>query len=190
MGESTGTLKVYLNESAGGTITFTEKTTTDNPFDGFDVGTRSAPTFADIDGDGKPDLVVGNYDGTLKYYLNESAGGTITFTEKTAADNPFDGFNIGTYPTPTFADIDGDGDLDLVVGEIQGTLKYYLNESASGTITFTEKTTTDNPFDGFNIGTYPTPTFADIDGDGDLDLVVGTYGGISTVVNHFGIWIP
>ena len=177
-GESTGTLNYFLNESTGDTLAFTSKTGAENPFNGFDVGTVSAPKFADIDGDGDKDLVVGEYSGTLNYYLNESAGGTIAFTAKTSAsENPFNGFNVGTYSSPTFADIDGDGDLDLVVGEYNGTLKYFLNESSGGTITFTPKTGENNPFNGFDAGNLSSPKFADVDGDGDPDLVVGEYNG-------------
>ena len=178
-GESAGTLKYYLNESTSGTLAFTPKTGAENPFNGFDVGIASTPTFADVDGDGDHDLVVGESGGTLKYFLNESVGSTISFTAKTAAsENPFNGFDVGTFSKPEFADIDGDGDQDLVVGGSTGTLKYFLNESVGSTISFTAKTAvSDNPFNGFNVGTYSSPTLADIDGDGDQDLVVGESSG-------------
>jgi hypothetical protein len=39
------------------------------------------------------------------------------FTELTGAANPFDGIVVGDNSTPTFVDLDGDGDLDMVVGE-------------------------------------------------------------------------
>ena len=191
VGESTGTLKYFLNGSTGGTISFTEQTSTDNPFNGFDVGSGSTPAFADLDGDGDLELVAGRYNGTLKYYLNESTTSTISFTAKTAAsDNPFDGFDAGLRSTPVFADIDGDGDQDLIVGESNGTLKYFLNESTGSTISFAEKTGTDNPFNGLNVGHNSAPTFIDIDGDGDLELVVGeANGGVLTAFNYFGTWV-
>ena len=192
VGEIFGTSKYFLNESTTDTITFTEKTTTENPFNSFDVGIYSAPKFVDIDEDGDPDLVVGAHDGTLKYFLNESTGGTIIFTPQTNTNNPFNDFDVGDNATPTFADIDGDGDPDLVVGESGGTFKYFLNESAGSTITFTPKTSaSDNPFNGFDVGTASSPTFTDIDGDGDLDLIVGGGNGrIFTSFNYFGTWVP
>ena len=192
VGESTGTLKYFRNESTGGQISFTKKTGTDNPFNGFDVGDYAAPTIADIDGDGDLDLIVGAYDGTLKYFLNESVGSTITFTPKTpASENPFNGFDVGASSAPTFADIDGDGDLDMAVGESDGILNYFLNESTGGSISFTEKAGVENPFNGFDVGDNSAPIFADIDGDGDLDMVVGnTIVELTVIFNYYGAWIP
>ena len=184
--EGHGTVKYYLNESTGGTISFTAKTAGDNPFNHINLGNSSypVPTFNDVDGDNKIDLVLGGTDGTLKYYRNESTA----FTRKTESYNPLSGFDMGSYAAPTFADIDGDSDLDLVVGEYWGNLKYYLNESTENNISFTEKTSTDNPFNGFDVGLHATPTFSDIDGDSDLDLVVGErYGTLKYFLNEFAI---
>ena len=129
------------------------------------------PSFVDLDGDGDLDLVVGAYDGTLRSFANNGAGG---FSALTGAANPFDGLDVGSYSTPSFVDLDGDGDLDLVVGESSGTLRSFANNGAGG---FSALTGAANPFNGLDVGSYSTPSFVDLDGDGDLDLVVGAYDG-------------
>ena len=95
------------------------------------MGTYSTPTFADIDGDGDQDLVVGESNGTLRYYENTGTTSDPVYTVRTGTANPWDGIDVGTFSAPTFADIDGDGDQDLVVGESGGTLFYYENTSVS-----------------------------------------------------------
>ena len=184
------TLYYYLNESTQSGIVFNQQTSTNNPFDSIDVGDDSAPTFADINGDGKLDLVVGEADGTLNYFLNESVGSTITFTEQTNQDNPFRTVNVGLNSVPTFADISGDGKLDLVVGERDGTLNYYLNESTNDTISFTKQENEDSPFTGIDIGYQSAPTFSDINEDNNLDLIIGSQSGkVFTVLNYYGTWL-
>ncbi len=146
-----------------------------NPFSGIDVGTQSRPAFADLDGDGDLDLVVGAYDGTIHSYLN-TAG---VFGEVTGGSNPFNGIDVGSYAAPTFVDLDGDTDLDLVIGENNGLLLTYQNNGG----VFTQLTGGANPFDGFD-NKLSSPAFADIDGDGDMDAVVGNYDGTISVLQN------
>ena len=138
-----------------------------NPFNGVDVGYDSTPSFVDLDGDGDLDLVVGEINGTLRSFANDGAG---RFIAQTGAANPFNGIDVGFNSAPSFADLDGDGDLDLVVGESSGTLRSFANNGAGG---FSALTGAANPFDGLDVGSYSAPSFVDLDGDGDLDLVVG-----------------
>jgi Ca2+-binding RTX toxin-like protein len=181
VGESNGTLKYFKNTGNAISPSYTEQVGTNNPFDGIDVGTDffdlSAPTFADIDGDGDLDLVVGERGGTLKYYKNTGSAIAPSYTAQTGTNNPFDGIDVGGFSRPTFADIDGDGDLDLVVGERDGNLNYYKNTGSATAPSYTAQIGTNNPFDGIVVGDnfydLSAPTFADIDGDGDLDLLVG-----------------
>jgi hypothetical protein len=76
---------------------------------------------ADVDGDGDLDLVVGNYGSAQnRVYLNNGSG---TFADFTATQFPMIGDSTSSV---TLGDVDGDGDLDLVVGN-WGRNRLYLN---------------------------------------------------------------
>ncbi|WP_414756384.1 VCBS domain-containing protein, partial [Anabaena sp. CCY 9910] len=177
VGGGYGTLNYYKNNTPPEPFTFIAATDTANPFNGIDVGSYSTPTSADIDGDGDKDLIVGGGDGTLKYYKNTGSATNPVYTEQTGTANPFNGIDVGFGSTPTLADIDGDGDLDAIVGEGEGTLKYYKNTGSATNPVYTVQTGTANPFNGIDVGFFITPTLADIDGDGDLDAIVGERDG-------------
>ncbi|PSF31312.1 hypothetical protein C7H19_23020 [Aphanothece hegewaldii CCALA 016] len=178
VGERYGTLKYYQNTGTALAPVYTVQTGTSNPFNTIYVGLFSSPTFADLDSDGDLDAVVGEKYGTLKYYKNTGTALAPVYTEQTGTSNPFNGIDVGSYSKPTFADIDSDGDLDAVVGALDGTLKYYKNTGTALAPVYTLQTGTSNPFNGIDVGSYSKPTFADIDSDGDLDAVVGEANGI------------
>jgi uncharacterized protein (DUF2141 family) len=150
-----------------------------NPFAGIDVGRFSAPSFTDLDGDGDLDLVVGERYGNLLVWWRE---GNSSYTRMDGAEgrpaNPFAGIDVGDWSAPSFTDLDGDGDLDLVVGEAFGTLRAWRRE-ANGSYTAMDGASgrPANPFAGIDVGGFSTPSFTDLDGDGDLDLVVGEGSG-------------
>ncbi|WP_369177469.1 beta strand repeat-containing protein [Candidatus Thiodubiliella endoseptemdiera] len=177
VGKGNGTLKYYQNTGTTSNPAYEVKTGDDNPFNGIDVENAASPTLADIDGDGDLDLVLGKNDGTLKYYQNTGTTSNPAYEVKTGDSNPFNGIDVGYFSKPTLADIDGDGDLDLVVGEDDGTLKYYQNTGTTSNPAYEAKTGGSNPFNSIDVGVFPTPNLADIDGDGDLDLVVGEQNG-------------
>src|SRR5262249_42515522 len=140
-------------------------------------GRYSAPTFADINGDGTLDMVVGSNDGSIHYFKNTGTATAPTFVEQTGSANPFDGVNVGNYANPVFVDLNGDGKLDLVVGSGDGTLHYLENTGTATNPVFVEQTGAANPFDGIDLGSLSGPTFADLDGDGIPDAFVGTSDG-------------
>ncbi|KPF89675.1 hypothetical protein IP81_16490, partial [Novosphingobium sp. AAP83] len=172
-GGTDGTFKVWERTDSG----YVELIGAANPLNGLDAGDNSTPAFVDLDGDGRLDLVSGEYYGTFKVWQNTVNG----YTELTGSDNPFDGFDAGVNfrdkSTPTFVDLDGDGRLDLVSGEYYGTFRVWQN-TVNG---YTELTGADNPFNliDYTSGYFKAPVFVDLDGDGRLDLVSGEqYGTI------------
>ena len=171
VGNNTGNTLFYRNIGTQTAPTFNFEAT--NPFGLTNVGVFAAPTFADIDADGDLDAFVGNRDGNTLFYRNTGTTAAPTFTFE--ATNPFGITNVGSFAAPTLADIDGDGDLDAFVGNSDGNTLFYRNSGTATAPTFTLEAT--NPFGLTNVGGSATPTFADIDGDGDLDAFVGNNDG-------------
>jgi len=163
-----GNLNFYRNDGTVANPTFTLIT---RNFASIDVGGFSTPSFADIDNDGDFDLFVGEFDGNLNFYRNTGTATNPVFTLETAN---FASIAVGRYSNPNFTDIDNDGDFDLFVGEFDGNLNFYRN---TGTIANPAFTFVTSNFASIAVGSFSTPSFADIDNDGDFDLFVGEYDG-------------
>ncbi len=185
-GESLGTFRYFENIGSASSPAFVDRTGLDNPLDGLDVGYYSAPTFADLDADGDLDLLAGEDLGTFLYFENTGSASSPTFVARTGLDNPLDGFSVGYDSSPVLADLDADGDLDLLAGEDSGALLYFENTGSASSAVFVARSGPSSPVDGLISGGYSAPALADLDRDGDLDLVVGEYPGTFAYFENTG----
>lgn len=130
-----------------------------------------APSVADLDGDGRPDLALGTWRDKVQWWRNT---GTAQAPRYELADSALITLTRGSNTTPAFSDLDGDGDMDLVVGEASGQLNLYRNDGSSTAPRFVLVTDT---LEGIDVGRRSAPTFVDLDGDGAVELVVGSEDG-------------
>lgn len=126
-----------------------------------------APALGDLDGDGDLDMLVGTWNKGVALYSNF---GTPEEPDFVLQDTTLIKLTRGSNSTPTLTDIDGDGDLDLFIGESSGELNFYRNVGTPQAFSF--ELVTDR-FGEIDAGRRSYPTFADIDGDGDDDLLLG-----------------
>src|SRR5947209_4013105 len=116
-------VSVLLNRTQPGSTTpaFSAQTTFV-----FNQGPRSV-AIADFNGDGKPDLVLSDYDYSVSVFLNTTPPGaaTPTFTGPTY-------FNAGTNHThfALATDINGDGKADIITADFSGNVSVLLNTTA------------------------------------------------------------
>lgn len=167
-------------------FSFAMQTGAANPFNGVDIGYYSAPCFADLDGDGDGDMVTGTFNDDLRYFQNTGTAIAPVFVEQTGAANPFDSISLRTDSIAAFADFDGDGDLDAVGGKDNGQVRYFLNTGTPLAPAFSEQTGAANPFNGFDVGSYSAFALADLDGDGDIDALLGASSGLLRYFQNTG----
>lgn len=148
-----------------------------NPFSGLlDDFSYLKPTFEDYDSDGDMDLLIGEYEGIQVFNMNDGVYEMITDT----LQNPFHNITEANHQAPAFYDADGDGDLDLVLGNKNGGLEYFVNNDG------VYEAATTNIFGDLNVSSYSDPVFIDLDADGDQDLVVGMSDDIKFFINNDG----
>lgn len=164
-----GNIEFYRNTGSASNFAFQREF---SHLDSINVGFYAAGDFCDIDGDGDQDLFVGSGNGRIRFYRNEGTPQVFSFVQVTTS---FEGIQVSGNSKPFFADFDSDGDFDLVVGTTDGKLIYYRNDGSPTTPTFVHVTDTFVSDKG-PLG-EAAPFFADIDGDNDLDLFLGSYRG-------------
>lgn len=177
-----GTVTVYLNTSVPGTIDNNTLAA------GVSYPAGKGPfhvAIADIDGDGKADIIVSNTDSnTFSVLKNLSTTGTINGTSFSA---PVTYFSGNAPDLLDVGDLDGDGKPDIAVCNGQsGTVSIFKNTSTAGIIdqnSFAAKS-------DFTSSQFPYGVvIGDLDGDGKPELAVANEGAgaisiFETTINH------
>lgn len=161
---ASNTLSIYMNTSSeAGVISYDTKVDYTTGADPFSVA------IGDLDGDGKPDLAVGNTgDNTVSVYRNTSSGsGAISYASKID-------FPTGSFPiSVAIGDIDADGKSDLALTNYNDNSVSILRNTStvSGAISYDEEV-------NFPTGKEPiSVAIGDLDGDGKSDLAIANFGG-------------
>ena len=136
---------------------------------------------SDLDGDGKPDMLVANYTaGSISVFRNTSGIGNINVANFIRND-----FTSGTGATfISVADLDNDGKQDVIVAnQGENTLSIFKNISTSGNISFNSPVKIATPSTPIGIG------IGDFDKNGWLDIATANHGnGTVSIFTNKGIF--
>src|SRR5213594_3460306 len=145
-------------------IRFTNSVSLDSALWNRHLAQGGGVALGDVDGDGLPDIYLTSNEGSNALYRNL---GDWRFEDITAKAGVA---MTGRHSTgAVFADVDGDGDLDLLVSTLGGGVALFIND---GHGMFTEQTAAA----GLTAHTGSmTMALTDVDGDGHLDLYVANY---------------
>lgn len=186
--ENYNNVQLYKNTTNNSTNVFSHVTNRFLANTMIDVGSSAHPVLVDIDGDGLKDMLIGNdfysspHQTKIAFYKNI---GTSLKAKFHLITDDFDSIsNLGILGVfPTFGDLDGDNDLDMILGEDGGSLIYYQN---IGTATSPNFIFSQANYQSINVSAAASPQLIDVDRDGKLDLVIGNRIGTLSYYKNTG----
>lgn len=129
------------------------------------------PQVADLNGDGHRDILSGSWPGEIYFF----AGGEDGVYEESVKlqDSTGKAINVGQASAVALHDWDGDGDLDLLIGDIEGDITLLPNLGGEGVPRFGEASIIKAAGADIRVGGDAGPLVVDWDGDGKADLLTG-----------------
>jgi len=135
-------------------------------------GGDSPPTLADIDGDGKPEILFGNFSGELRI-LNAEDGSTNAIIQVDPHNGPI-------QTEPTLVDINGDGTFEIIVANHFNQSGLYIRAYDYAT----RDTLWQNHIQDTSIyNAYHGGVVADVDGDGTYEYIIGSHNSMIRAIN-------
>jgi hypothetical protein len=156
------------------------KWTAASSWNGPTVSGWSKPAVGDLNDDGAPDLLVGDYHGILTAFQNIGSSSAPTWTAAPAAwatlssDCPAGGNS--SYKSPVLVDLNGDELLDLVLAT-RGGVCVYQNTGTAESPTWTLNTGWETGLTALAPNSFYSAAAADLNGDGLVDLMLGQANG-------------
>ncbi|HET6228249.1 MAG TPA: FG-GAP-like repeat-containing protein, partial [Bacteroidia bacterium] len=194
--ENFNSIVYYKNTGANNFPSFQHKQNNFLQDQMIDLGEGAYPVFFDYNHDGLVDLFVGNYgyyDPTL--FKSEIAlfknTGTPTTPQYELVTRNYGNLNTAQLLSmaPTFGDLDGDGDADLIVGDYAGNLYYYENTAAANSepqYVLSQPFLKNSKNRIIDVGDFAAPQLFDVDNDGKNDLIIGARNGKISYYHNSG----
>ena len=176
-GENNGRIRIYLNVNTDADPVFSGYSYLQQGSGTFDAGSYSVPWVTDWNNDGKKDVICGESGGKVWLLINTGTNAQPAFATKSYIPDGTGNLDPGGVVSPCVFDFNGDGKKDLMIGETYGNLFYYENKGTDAAPLFNGYM---NVFIGatkFDTGYYARPAVGDWDGDGIVDLLVGSSDG-------------
>lgn len=164
--------------------------------DMIDLGRSAFPTFYDYNNDGLQDLIIGNYG---YHDANNSPSASLALFENTGNDSvpeytliDRDWLDLSTINlniqlnipalnlSPTFGDLDGDNNKDLIIGDADGKLHLFSNIGGGNFLLSSPN------YQNIDVGQFAHPQLIDVNRDGLTDLIVGEQDGTINFLPNSG----
>ncbi len=128
VGGGDGYVRLFINDGSPGLPHFSTMEYVQDGASNLNVDRDAGPDIADLDGDGLQDLIIGEFDGYVRFYRNQGTPGNPYFSGYTNLTYSGEEIDVSYYSRPCVVDWNNDGGLDLLLGHFLSAPTLYLND--------------------------------------------------------------